>query len=390
MAHAHHHCLDRRAILKVGASLAAAAAIGGFTRFRPALAAPIEVPAVDRLRIRVLIDSAHDIFLAGQEAGGVTAQAGARGRGFRQTLHNQWGLSCISNPRSATSSGWPCSISATHRGADQQYRDSQGRSEPDRFLIVSHGHFDHYGGLVGFLEAYRDVLPADVKLYVGGEENFCQRFARTPVEGQFTDFGALDRPAVEAQRVAIILAEDPTVVEDGHVFTTGAIKRRSFETVLPNTKVGFEQTNGLGCDASHFRRPSSPARSSRLSITTTRHGDQREGPGPRGHQLLRPCRIINSIGQAQEVSGVEKVHALVGGFHLAPARPDYLARRSTSSGRSTRMSSSHALQRHQLRAGDARAAAGEADPVPPPARSYLWRLALADGGRCRVAFSAPC
>ena len=34
--------------------------------------------------------------------------------------------------------------------------------------------------------------------------------------------------------------------------------------------------------------------------------------------------IVNSARQAQEVSGVQKVHALVGGFHLGPAPPDYL------------------------------------------------------------------
>jgi 7,8-dihydropterin-6-yl-methyl-4-(beta-D-ribofuranosyl)aminobenzene 5'-phosphate synthase len=30
------------------------------------------------------------------------------------------------------------------------------------------------------------------------------------------------------------------------------------------------------------------------------------------------------VRQAQEVSGVERVHAIVGGFHLGPAPKDYL------------------------------------------------------------------
>ena len=29
-------------------------------------------------------------------------------------------------------------------------------------LIVSHGHFDHYGGLLGMLDKYRSALPADL------------------------------------------------------------------------------------------------------------------------------------------------------------------------------------------------------------------------------------
>jgi 7,8-dihydropterin-6-yl-methyl-4-(beta-D-ribofuranosyl)aminobenzene 5'-phosphate synthase len=34
--------------------------------------------------------------------------------------------------------------------------------------------------------------------------------------------------------------------------------------------------------------------------------------------------IVNSVRQAQEVSGIQKVHAIVGGFHLGPAPTDYL------------------------------------------------------------------
>ena len=34
--------------------------------------------------------------------------------------------------------------------------------------------------------------------------------------------------------------------------------------------------------------------------------------------------IVNSVKQAQEVSGIQKVHAIVGGFHLGPAPKDYL------------------------------------------------------------------
>jgi len=34
--------------------------------------------------------------------------------------------------------------------------------------------------------------------------------------------------------------------------------------------------------------------------------------------------IVNSVQQAQEVSGVRKVHAILGGFHLGPAPDDYL------------------------------------------------------------------
>ena len=31
-------------------------------------------------------------------------------------------------------------------------------------LIMSHGHFDHWGGLLGFLERHRKNLPAELTL----------------------------------------------------------------------------------------------------------------------------------------------------------------------------------------------------------------------------------
>jgi len=47
----------------------------------------------------------------------------------------------------------------------------------------------------------------------------------------------------------------------------------------------------------------------------------------RGLVVISSCGhvgIVNSVRQAQAVSGVRKVHAIVGGFHLGPAPADYL------------------------------------------------------------------
>jgi 7,8-dihydropterin-6-yl-methyl-4-(beta-D-ribofuranosyl)aminobenzene 5'-phosphate synthase len=34
--------------------------------------------------------------------------------------------------------------------------------------------------------------------------------------------------------------------------------------------------------------------------------------------------VINAIKQAQAASGVNKIHAVIGGFHLAPYKEDYV------------------------------------------------------------------
>ena len=191
-------------------------------------------------------------------------------------------------------------------------------------LIVSHGHFDHFGGLMGFLDKYRGALPADVKLYAGGEDNFCHRLIGAP--GQLTDFGTLDRRALAAQKVATVLCEHPTVI-GGHAFTTGQIKRSGIEKVLPNTMVEYGLKDGLGCDATQYTHFTAPELQGK--VVPDEHTHEHAtcfNVKDRGLVVITSCGhvgILNTIRQAQEVSGIKKLHALVGGFHLGPATPDY-------------------------------------------------------------------
>ena len=68
-------------------------------------------------------------------------------------------------------------------------------------LIISHGHYDHVGGLTGFLETHRSRMRQDLRLYTGGEDNFCTRFIRNP-DGSFTNFGTpFDRRKLQALNV---------------------------------------------------------------------------------------------------------------------------------------------------------------------------------------------
>ena len=190
-------------------------------------------------------------------------------------------------------------------------------------LIVSHGHFDHYGGLIAFLDKYRGVLPADLKLYAGGEDNFCHRVIPTGTPGEFSDFGYLDRRALAARNVGVVLCESPTVIA-GHAFTTGQIKRRTDEKILPNTLEQFGITDGLGCDASHYQ----PAELLGKTVPDEHYHEHATvfNVKNRGLVVISSCShrgVVNAVKQAREISGVNKLHGLIGGFHLGPAPMDY-------------------------------------------------------------------
>jgi 7,8-dihydropterin-6-yl-methyl-4-(beta-D-ribofuranosyl)aminobenzene 5'-phosphate synthase len=85
--------LARRDFLKASAAFAGAAAASAFSCVEIASAAPIEVPTVDKLSIRVLVDSSYDQFFRPKQANGVSIVPAARAADFRRSLHNEWGLS---------------------------------------------------------------------------------------------------------------------------------------------------------------------------------------------------------------------------------------------------------------------------------------------------------
>jgi 7,8-dihydropterin-6-yl-methyl-4-(beta-D-ribofuranosyl)aminobenzene 5'-phosphate synthase len=315
--------LGRRDFLKASAALAGATAGGSFSCLEIADAAPIEVPTIDKLDVRVLVDGATDLFSKPQKVNGVTVEVG-RSPDFRRPFHAQWGLSLLLDAQ---------------RGSDARTILLDFGYTPDALLtnmellgvdpakinalVLSHGHNDHWGGLLGFLDKKRDVLPADVTLYCGGEDNFCKRHAGT-APGPFTDRGVLDRRELDARRVKLVLAQAPTVI-DNQAFTTGQIKRNSIEKVLPNTMVEFAVKDGLGCDMSHFSSAELQGK-----IMPDEHVHEHAtcfNVKDRGLVVISSCGhvgIVNSVRQAQEVSGVQKIHAVVGGFHLGPAPADYL------------------------------------------------------------------
>jgi 7,8-dihydropterin-6-yl-methyl-4-(beta-D-ribofuranosyl)aminobenzene 5'-phosphate synthase len=167
-----------------------------------------------------------------------------------------------------------------------------------------------------------DKLKPKLPLYLGGEECFCAReWIGPPVSG---NFGVLDRRALEQSNLTVTYAEAPSLVAD-HAFTTGEIGLESFEKVLsPSTmKIGFG--DGVGC----FPRKL-PQEEQTKSIIPDQFQHELATAfnlKDRGLVILTACShrgVINTIKQAQAASGVPKVHAVIGGFHLAPYPEDYV------------------------------------------------------------------
>jgi 7,8-dihydropterin-6-yl-methyl-4-(beta-D-ribofuranosyl)aminobenzene 5'-phosphate synthase len=291
----------------------------------------VEAPVVDNLSIQVVTDGAHDVFISGAQVPGIRVE---RTRGFsgpqlNRTLRSEWGLSLY--------------LTAQMGGETRRYLLDFGWT-PDVLnnnlellqvdvpkidaLISSHGHYDHIGGLEGFLAKHRAGMRDNLRLYVGGEDAFCYRHVRAP-NGVFASFGFLDRRMLEAARVRPVLSEEPIVIE-GMAFTTGIVPRTSIERVLPNSYVEFGQRDGAGCDVAKYANHHFTAAELSGQPAPDQHLHEHGTcfhVKDRGLVVITSCGhggIINTVRRAKQVSGVDRVYALVGGFHLAPAPEDYL------------------------------------------------------------------
>src|ERR1700677_3841708 len=209
--------LDRRRFLQRSAILGGSLLIGGIPPHRAATAAPVRIdaPVIDELTVREITDNSHDIFLRGAELPGLVVQR----TGFPQapqgkTLESEWGLALHLESRKAQETrrylldfGFTPDVYANNlelMKIDITQVDA---------LIISHGHFDHVGGLTGFLEGYRARMRKALPLYTGGEDDFCARF-NPDEDGSLSNYGPpLDRRKLKALDIQTVLSETPMIME---------------------------------------------------------------------------------------------------------------------------------------------------------------------------------
>ena len=285
------------------------------------------VPAVDRLAVRVVTDSYHHAFEPSRTVGDVRIQRVGTTLSkvaAPRTLQNEWGLSLhLESSLSGESRQVLIDFGFTSATLNSNL-DILG-VDPGRLdaLVLSHGHYDHFGGLVGFLEAHRGRLKAGLPFVLGGEECFCSR--EGGIGENIGSFGALDRQAIANAKLAVRYAERPSLVA-GHAFTTGRIPADSFERVLFPTRMSVGVKDGIGCAPEGLPED-------KRSVTTLIPDDFQHEQATafvvrdKGLVVMTSCGhrgVVNSVRTAQKVSGVQKVHAILGGFHLAPHPPEYL------------------------------------------------------------------
>lgn len=284
--------------------------------------APFSAPIVDSLTIRVVVDSRYEAILPKESHPSVTIEHVGDIRGKRMhTLAAEWGLSLhlVSMADSKQSEylldfGWTPEI--INRNIDLLDIDPAKLNG----LILSHGHLDHYGGLDGFLLRHRPTMRDDLSLYVGGEDAFAARWVEDEsAESESASptmafWGELSRETLLAHKIVPVCCETPHVLDGS--FTSGYIERDSFEKTTSNTLIRSPD---------HFTEEERQGK-----LITDNHPEEHATcyiVRGRGLVVISSCAhigVVNTVKKALAISGIDKLHAVVGGFHLAASKQDYI------------------------------------------------------------------
>jgi 7,8-dihydropterin-6-yl-methyl-4-(beta-D-ribofuranosyl)aminobenzene 5'-phosphate synthase len=163
-------------------------------------------------------------------------------------------------------------------------------------VVLSHGHFDHAGGFAGLarLRPGRD-LPLAVHPLVWSTRRFV-----LPGQPEW-DLPTLSRTALEAEGFSVVERRQPSLLLDGSVLITGEVDRTTdFEHGLPHHETlrdGRWEPDPLVLDEQ--------------ALVVLVRG--------RGLVVLVGCShtgAVNAARHALRLTGTDRLHALLGGFHL--------------------------------------------------------------------------
>lgn len=162
-------------------------------------------------------------------------------------------------------------------------------------ICISHGHYDHIGSLIPLLRSLRCRIP--VNIHPGA---FVKRRKKLP-SGSYVDLHSLNRDEIMHAGGIICLSKEPAFIANKMALLTGEIEKTTT----------FEQGSPVLEAEEHGQWIKDPFHDDQ-SLILNLNG--------KGLIVISGCAhagIINSVRYAQKITGITKIHAVIGGFHLS-------------------------------------------------------------------------
>jgi 7,8-dihydropterin-6-yl-methyl-4-(beta-D-ribofuranosyl)aminobenzene 5'-phosphate synthase len=266
---------------------------------------PIALEPVDEVVVTVLVDNVVDALLAGSDrvlrppltAGRVAApqfEDGTTAAGLRAE-HGFAALVTVRRGSTTTALLFDTGISpegltvnADRVGVD--LGEVQG-------VVLSHGHFDHAGGLAGLARRRgRRGLPMTVHPLAWTRRRIAS------ADGVVAELPTLSRRALEEEGFAVVERREPSLLVDGCVLVTGEIDRTTdHERGMPPAHQAW--------DGTAWRHDALVVDDQAVVVQVR----------DRGLLVLTGCGhggAVNTVRHALRLTGVPRLHALMGGLHL--------------------------------------------------------------------------
>lgn len=162
-------------------------------------------------------------------------------------------------------------------------------------VVLSHGHYDHTGALETVVAGAGHPVPL-----VAHPDAFLHRRLNIPGQGVFNQRYP-DAVALKKTGADIKLRSEPSTLAAGHLLVTGEIERKTlFERGMPGAEI--ERSGKWETD---------PIRDDQALLINVKD---------KGLVVLSGCAhagIINTVEYAKKITGTDRVHAVLGGFHLS-------------------------------------------------------------------------
>ena len=271
---------------------------------------PIALEPVDALTITTLVDNVTDILLVDEgparrprmgSGPRVRAAALAGGEAFDALRAEHGFAALVTFSRGGREHRVLFDTGISPDGLVENMRRLELSPHEVEAIVLSHGHFDHVGGMEGLI---RELGTAKLPVFLHPEAWNRRRIAlpgREPVQIASPSRGALEEAGFE-----ILERREPSFLLDGALLVTGEVDRATT----------FEQ----GLAPSHQAYRDGDWQPDQLVLD-----DQALVAHLRGQGLvvLSGCGhagIVNTLRYVMKTTGCDRLHAVVGGFHLGGPR----------------------------------------------------------------------